>query len=314
MAINSIFSPVFVVGPVRSGSTFLRLMLDSHPRITNPGECDFLFDMVTDDGGFPGVTAYLEWLSANRIYQSMNLRADSALSYAALMRSFVSQLRPADKVLTMNAHRHFFRIPHVFPDARYIRLLRDPRDVARSCIGMGWVGHVYYGVDIWIDAESAWEKLRTRLSREQYIEIRYEDLVNDVKAGLTSICAFLGLPYSGEMLGYSSRSTYSTPDKSLSYQWRSKYTERELQLVEGKLGARLAGVGYEPGGYGTATPGALEALALYLKHRKYRAGYQINRYGLGLYLQSAIASRFGSGAWQHACRRRKNRIDIAYLK
>lgn len=306
--------PVFVVGPVRSGSTFLRLMLDSHPGIANPGECDFLFDMVSDSGGFPLVTEYLDWLSSNRIYQAKQLVASADLAYGELMQSFVAQMRPAGKVLAMNVHRHFHRIPKVFPNARYIRLLRDPRDVARSCIGMGWVGHVYYGVDIWIDAEDSWQKLKSSIAPESYLEIRYEDLVADVRTGLSAICRFLELEYSDEMMQYSSRSTYAAPDRSLSYQWKKKYSPRELQLVEGKLGDRLAALGYESGGHGTGRPGFFERIGLYLSHRRYRAEYQIKRYGIGLYIEHALAGRVGSKAWRQSTQQRKNRIDIRHLK
>ncbi|MEJ1487439.1 MAG: sulfotransferase [Candidatus Sedimenticola sp. (ex Thyasira tokunagai)] len=133
-------SPVFIVGPVRSGSTFLRLMLDFHPDINNPGECDFLFDMVSDSGKYPGLNAYKNWLSTNMVFQAKVLKVDSNVEFRDLIHSFVSQLESENDVLTMNVHRHFHRIPHLFPDARYIHLLRDPRDVARSCIGMEWDG------------------------------------------------------------------------------------------------------------------------------------------------------------------------------
>jgi hypothetical protein len=307
-------SPVFVVSPVRSGSTLLRLMLDSHPRISNPGECDFLFDMVTDDGTPPDVGAYVEWLSANRIFQAKRIVVAPAQTYAELMQSFLAQLRREGAALTMNVHRHFHRIPRVFPDARYIRLLRDPRDVARSCIGMGWVGHVYYGVDIWIEAERSWQELRTRLAPGQYMEIRYEHLMSDVESGLAAICGFLGVEYSDRMTSYTSRSPYAPPDKRLSYQWKTRYTRRELQLVEGKLGPALSALGYEPSGHDPTCPGFWERFQLYLAHKKHRAAFQIKRYGLSLYIRSALASRFGPNAWRYACCRKKNEIDIRYLK
>lgn len=306
--------PVFIVGPVRSGSTFLRLMLDSHPQITNPGEFDFLFDMVGDRGEFPEVQAYVDWLSANRIFQAKHLTVDANLPYGELMQSFLAQLRLEGALLTMNVHRHFYRIPYVCPDARYIRLLRDPRDVARSCIGMGWVGHVYYGVDIWSDAEKSWQELRKQLSADQYLEIKYEDILNDVEAGLSAICRFLGLPYTDQMMNYASNSTYAPPDKNLSYQWKKKYTKRELQLVEGKVAHHISELGYELSGYDPARPGLWEEIRLYLLNRKYCVLHQIRRYGIGLYLENMLASRIGSQGWQYACRRRKNQIDIQHLK
>lgn len=306
--------PVFIVGPVRSGSTLLRLMLDSHPQITNPGECDFLFDMVGDTGECPNVSDYAEWLSANRIFRATGLLVDAKLSYEELMRSFLSQFGSNGALLTMNVHRHFHRIPYLFPEARYVRLLRDPRDVARSCIAMGWVGHVYYGVDIWESAERSWQDLRKRLAADQYMEIKYEELVNDIEAALSTICDFLGIRYSSEMMNYAAKSSYALPDRNLSYQWRRKYTMRELQLVESKIGSQIARLGYALSGHNPSGPKWWEKISLYLHNKKHRVLHQVKRYGVRLYMEQLVASRFGSREWRYACQRKLNRIDVEHLK
>jgi len=289
-------------------------MLNSHPKIINPGECDFLFDKIGDHGELPDTATYIEWLLTNRIFQAKRLNLDKSLTCTDLIQSFVTQMRSADAVLSMNVHRHFHRIPYVFPDARYIHLLRDPRDVARSCVGMGWAGNVYHGVDIWIDAEQSWHQLRKVLSLNQFLEIKYEDIVNDIEAGLGAICKFLSLPYSDLMLSYTSNSTYTPPDKSLCYQWKKKYTPRELQIVNGKLGAQLVQLGYELGEHGAAIPSPWERLCLFLQNKKFRVIHQIRRYGIRLYIESLISSRIGSSHWKVACQRKRNEIDIAYLK
>ena len=59
---------VFVVEAPRSGTTLFRLILDSHPRVVNPGEFRFLFEFVTDDAQLPDVNKYKEWLSTDRIF------------------------------------------------------------------------------------------------------------------------------------------------------------------------------------------------------------------------------------------------------
>ena len=302
--------PVFLVSPVRSGSTLLRLMLDSHPDISNPGECDFLFDMLGDDGSFPDTESYIRWLSTNRIFLAKKLKIDEKLSCEALIKSFVNQFRRKSAALSMNLHRHFHRAQKVFPDARFIHLLRDPRDVAMSCLRMGWGGHVYHTVDIWRDAELSWEMLRTDLTEDQYIEIRYESLVDDIPGVLGAICAFLGVPYSKRMLDYSTKSTYGPPDRRLCYQWRKTYSEGELRLVEGKVEKMLVDRGYELSGYPVTVPGPLQAGRLYLSDKWRRARYQIEAYGMPLFVSTFLANRLGMKDWQERCRIRKNAIDI----
>ncbi|MEJ1339569.1 MAG: sulfotransferase [Candidatus Sedimenticola sp. (ex Thyasira tokunagai)] len=307
-------SPVFIVGPVRSGSTFLRLMLDFHPNINNPGECDFLFDMVSDNGEYSDLSTYKNWLSTSRIFQAAELKVDPNLGFRDLIHSFASQFESDNDVLTMNVHRHFHRIPYLFPDARYIHLLRDPRDVARSCIGMGWVGHVYFGADVWYEAEASWDRLKADLEPNQYIEISYEDILDDVAKGLSKLCEFLGVKYSARMLDYADNSTYGLPDKSLSYQWKRKYSDRELQLVEGKLEGMITAKGYELSGLKPVSPSMLERISLLVKNKHYRAMFQINRYGLMMFLEGLLVRRVGYSAWRESYKSRRNTVDIKYLK
>ena len=306
-------SPVFLVAPVRSGSTLLRLMLDHHPRINNPGECDFLFDYVSDTGSFPPTSKYELDLINNRIYQSKELVIDSLLSYEDLMMSFMRQFSVEGKTLILNIHRNFHRVPQLFPKARYIHLLRDPRDVARSCMAMGWVGHVYFGVDIWKTAEDSWDRLKASLDQNQYLEVHYENLLEDVKIGLTEICEFLDLSYSDDMLTYPDHTTYNLPDSSLCYQWKKKYNRHELQIVEGKLGGAIIEKGYQLSGFDSIVPGLVDTFTLRVKNKFFKVKYQVIKYGLFLYLSSLIARRFGMKKLENNCQKRKDTIDIRGL-
>lgn len=306
--------PTFIVAPVRSGSTFLRLMLDSHPSIVNPGECDFLFDLVSANGRNPEIDIYHDWLTYNRIFQAKHLKVEKKFNYPELMNSFVNQLQKDDAVLTMNTHRDFFKIPYIFPNARYIHLLRDPRDVARSCIGMGWAGNAYYGVDIWKEAEESWDVLKKLLKPGQYIEIKYEDLLDDINIGLTTICEFIGVEYSERMMDYAKNSSYGLPDKSLSYQWKKKYTDRDLQIVEGKVSKLLLERGYELSGYSPVKPNIFERLVLLIQNKIFCVQLKIKTYGLNLYVKNVVANKFGINSWKNECKQRMNVINIKGLK
>lgn len=289
--------PVFLVAPVRSGSTMLHLMLDSHPEIANPGECDFLFDQVTEDGLMPDVQSYQKYLEINRYFLAMNLKNEEVASFPDLIDSYVKQMQGGNKVIVMNVHHDFQKIPRVFPEAKYIHLLRDGRDVARSCIGMGWAGSTYYGIDIWREAEESWNKLKPMLDPSQYMEIQYEEFLENVEGGLENICQFAGVEYSPKMLDYANTSTYSLPDKSLSYQWKKKYSKRELALVEMKAKDLLLSRGYELSGVNPSKPGLVERIYLYMQNKWYRASWQINVYGLTLFVKFFVAQKTGMEGW-----------------
>lgn len=305
---------VFLISSVRSGSTVLRLMLDFHPKIVNPGEFDFLFDKMADDGTPPDIKEYQEWLKHNRIFLALGLDVDPSKDYISLIHSFVRQKYKPDSILVMNVHRHFYRIPKIFPQAKYIHLVRDGRDVARSCIGMGWVGNTYYGIDIWYEAEAAWDRLRQNLHPSQYLEVKYEQLIDDIELGLGKICKFLGLEYTSKMLDYASNSTYSLPDKSLVNQWKTKYNKRELSLVESKAGAMLVSRGYELSGVLISGPSLIERIMLFTRHKSSRAVGQISAYGFSLFFQNYLARKLGFTSWQGLIQTRINEIDVKTLK
>jgi len=307
-------SPVFVVGAVRTGSTMLRLMLDSHPQIRNPGEFDFLIDKVGSDGSTPNVKKYRRWLSTHRGFEETGLAVDPRLDYRQLMCSFLEQLQRGGRVVTMNVHRHFERLPPLFPNARYIHLIRDPRDVARSSFGLGMAGNLYRGVEIWATAERSWDRLVATLKPDRYLEVRYEMLLENVVEELTRICRFLGLEYSPSMLNYPSRSTYAAPDPRLRYQWKRQCGAQELQWVDWKLGSMLLQRNYELSGFGPKKPTLLERVKIRLQDKYYRVRFEVKLYGLGLYLESLLAARLPIPWWNDSCQRRINQIDLKLLK
>jgi len=270
--------------------------------------------MIDDDGSYPSMVSYYEWLSTNRIFQSLKLELDTTLDYTDLMSSFIEQLSNNKNILSVNLHRNFHKIPGIFPDSRFIHLVRDPRDVANSCIGMGWAGHVYFGVDIWEAAEKEWDILKACIRKDHYLEVRYEDLVNDIEQELNKICKFIGIQYNEKMLGYTTSSTYGKPDINLCYQWKTKFTKRELQLVEGKVMQRLISYGYDLSDYPPVIPGAREKLWLKIKNTSYRNRFKINKYGFVLYLQFIIARKFPQSDWYQTCMRKINTINANNLK
>jgi Sulfotransferase family len=280
-------SLVFICGALRSGSTMVHLMLNHHPSIDNPGEFDFLFDQVGDDGSFPRREEFHEWLEIERIFNSHHLKIDPALEVRELIRSFVAQLQKADKVLALNIHRNFHRVPYVFPEAEYIHLIRDPRDVARSSIGMGWAGNVYYGVDHWVATEESWKVLRQQLQSEPHT-LRYENLVRDYPAELRSLCAYLEIPYSDEMLSYDRDSTYSAPDISLIEQWKRNQTHDEINEVESKAVDLMVAAGYACAGDPAFSLSSWRKIQLKLGNLVYRHSFAIKRFGLRLYVLEKI--------------------------
>lgn len=239
--------PVFLIGSERSGSTLLRLMLDSHPDIAFNMESEFLVAGISADGAFPDVAAYRRSLVKDRIFRHSHFGIPQDLDFRALVNDFLYQRleRYRKRIVGATVHHGFSKLRHLWPRAKYIYILRDGRDVALSAVEMSWAGNAYMGAECWIDAEREWAEYRPSLAPEQWIEVRYEQLVADPKAQLTRICDLIGVDFSDRMFDYTNSSRYSLPDPGAGARWQAKTQRREICLLEARIAPQLAARGYE---------------------------------------------------------------------
>ncbi len=292
--------PILMVGAARSGTTMLRVMLDHHPLINAYGELEYATLGVQGDT-FPDVATYHEMLADDRVYLMGGFPIDASLSHRDLVRSFLDAARrrePGKPHVAVTIHHHLHLLPDLWPEARYIHVLRDPRDVARSTMRLGWTGHPYFGVDIWLDARRQFQRLTERVDPGRILTVRYADLVRDAEGELRRCCAHLGVGYDPAMLEYDRSSTYEKPDPSLVDQWKRKMSERDVRLIEGRCGALLHEAGYEGCGKEPIKPGPAERARLRLLNKWGKVRFQQRRYGTGLWLRRAAARRGGPSKWR----------------
>lgn len=302
---------IIIYGSLRSGTTMLRLMLDAHSRIACPGETDFLVDHID-----VAADRYdREALEASRIYRASHASIPADVDGKAATEAMIAQLGgDAAGPLMLMQHRGLRTMLRLFPDAKVVHMLRDPRDVARSAIGMGWAGNVYFGAETWLKTEREWDAAAPLLKPGQVHEVKYEDLVRDPAKELAAICAFAGETYEPAMLGYHASTTYAAPDVKLIEQWRRKQSPRELGLLEPLIGEMAAARGYAPSGVEPIAPGPLARAALLIDDKLSVWRWRIGRYGLIDPLVFAAAGRLGLHGTMRAAQRRIDAKTIAQLK
>ena len=281
----------FLVGAERSGTTLLRLMLDHHPQIAFQLEFIYAVAELGDDGTLPEIKGFHQWLKRHRIFQDSGFTIDPELDYIPLVRSFLEQKQQGagKPVVGATVHHHFDRVLFPWPDARFLHIVRDPRDVARSCIGMGWAGNVWVGVDRWITAERLWEGLKQRLTPQRFLEVRYEDLIREPEQVLTRICNFMGLPFHKDVFSYADQSTYALPDPKLVYQWKRKLSDEDISLVETKVGPLLESRGYEASGLPGVEVSSDREAQLQIQNRSACRAFRLRRYGFPLLAMAKLA-------------------------
>lgn len=307
-------SPVFLVGSMRSGSTLLRLMLDHHPEIAFDKEFDFAVALVSDTGQLPPMQSYLEWI---RHVRGVDYKVNPSLSYREMVNDFLRQKRATSggkKYVGATVHVHFDRLRFLWPQARYVHLVRDPRDVARSVLQKGWAGNIYQASGFWIQAEDCWDLLATHVSTDQVIELHYEDLVTQTQAELSRVCEFIGVEFASAMLDYQADARqYPPPDQTLASQWKTTLPPREVAMVERRTAARLESRGYARSGYPCTTIGPLRHQLLLNSGRVRQLRNKTNRYGPWL-VAIDLLGRLGLRSVRQYAQTRINAMDQTVIE
>lgn len=309
-------APVFMVGSVRSGTSLLRIMMGSHPKIAANPEFGMAVDRMDEQGDFPPLDAYHRWLAHDRIAGLYQFHVDPTLDYPHLVDSFLQQRRQREgkPVVTATVHHHYDRLPRIWPDAKFIYIYRDGRDVARSIIEMGWAGNYWTGVQRWIDAETIWARFAPTLPEDRKLEVCYEHLIERPDEQLARICGFYGVEFDKRIYDYAKTSTYGLPDPKYSYQWKRRLTEEQIRLAEARIGPMLARRGYELSGLPALEVTPTMQRRLRRQDWWYRARFRMRRYGLPLFMADYVVRRTGPRRLQERLLAKLNAIDNSHLK
>jgi hypothetical protein len=189
--------PIFVIGSPRSGTTLLRLVLDSHPRISCGEETHFLRSLEAIVGrDWPLVETYglprTWWLARIReLYEGFQGEVLAASGKA----------RWAEKDPTYTLHLPF--IEALFPDARYVHLVRDGHDVVASFRDRwGYRSAARAARSEWARYVQAAMALGVRLGPERFLEVRYERIVADPERETRRLFAFLGEEWDARVIDF----------------------------------------------------------------------------------------------------------------
>ena len=157
---------------------------------------------------------------------------------------------------------------------------------------MGWAGNLHFGALHWRRKVARVFSLQKRIAPDKWLEVRYEDLLADVAVKLGEICAFHGVPYSGQMLHYHENSTYAPVDPTNAERWRQILSPREIYLAEMAAGELLERSGYKRI-FPAAQLGPAEHFAILCHHRFARLHFNCKRYGTYLFLMHKLCRAFG---------------------
>lgn len=301
-------SPTFLIGAERSGTTLLRLMVDSHPEITCIENLDYVINAVESDGSFPTLADYAVRLETETVYSTSGFSLDMDLpDLAAVANDFVAQRMAASgkSSVAVMAHDGLDAILRIWPDARFIHIVRDPRGVALSAKAFEWGTAVYFGIARWVELMKEWDRVTASMGADRIMEIRFEDLVTDHEAVLGRVCGFLGQSYADAMLSYADETDYERPIAAKATEWKSLITDREMQEIEARVGEHLVAKGYEPSSLPKIDVGQRDIAKMKAKVRGLKWKHKLEFYGVAG-IGELIARKAGRDELQMKLKKKMN--------
>jgi hypothetical protein len=219
----------FVCGVTRSGTTLIRLMLDSHPELAIPGETHWvpkLIRRVENQERTPDELADLiigskRWqefhLDADRLRERFREMprgnaADAIRAFYLLYAEREGKSRYGDK--TPGYVREMIRIQRTLPEVRFIHIIRDGRDVSLSHMRMNWGPRTYEeSAQLWVERISKARRMAPKV--RHYHEVHFEDLVRDTEGTLRRVCDMIDLDFDPAMLDYHERAEERLQEKNV---------------------------------------------------------------------------------------------------
>ncbi|MEA2487814.1 MAG: hypothetical protein QOF16_1468, partial [Actinomycetota bacterium] len=208
----------------------LRLMLNAHPEIAVPPESRFIVELWHGTDQIE-VADYLKELAAHKRFQAWDLPIEAVAAeldgdrvpYAdAIDATFRAWARAAgrsrwgDKTPRYIEHIPF--ISRLFPRGKFIHLIRDGRDVALSYANVPFgPKSVAEAARLWAERVSTGRRDGCVLTGSRYLEIRYEDLVEDAEGEIKDICDFLEVDFDPGMLDYTQRARSAVLPRAAQY-------------------------------------------------------------------------------------------------
>jgi len=195
-------------GHPRSGTTLLEQVLDSHPEITSAEETEIFkneaFGPFIRGGQIENILQILDSASPHQLQQSRE-------NYFRLIERFLG--KPiGDKLLIDKNPSLTAMIPpiiRIFPETKFLVALRDPRDVCLSCfmqaLQLNPVSSTYLSLQTTVHEYASlmgfWRAIMPKM-RNPHLEVRYEDLVEDLESMARRTLEFLGVPWDARVLGF----------------------------------------------------------------------------------------------------------------
>ncbi len=272
--------PIFIAGCGRSGTTYLKSLLDAHPDVFIPSESLYIIDYLKSENTL--LKPLLKWLywkepQLNSWYSGNNFKF--ATFKEAVEKTHLIESRYEKKTIWGQKTPRFIRyknfLDKIFPSARWILIYRDPRSVAASMLESKT--HFYslyfackrWNLDNWF--------LNKNKGEHNTLSISYEELIKFPNNTLTQIFNFLKInkysieflikrakvrEYKGSRFKKLSIKKGFQPDTKKINNWKKRLSNQQVGIVEYYTYDRMLELGYVPAMQNPLKPKITEAFSI----------------------------------------------------
>lgn len=262
-------SPVFIIGQARSGTSILTTLVRKHLRIAFGTESQFIIRVgrrirtwgdLADRENRRRFVAELAnerfFLRTRRNYgfeldQEAVVAVSAAGTYRSVLDAVFGQLaaqmgcgRWGDK--TPEYAHHLPELYALYPDARYVHVVRDGRDVALSTFRTQFgAKNVHTAARDWVRSIESVERFRIAHPKARVLDVRYEDLLDDPEGVFGALIEFLqigGGDGLAQRIGAAARLELRSGNSS---KWRTGLKPPERRRFEAIGGTLLSHYGYD---------------------------------------------------------------------
>lgn len=272
-------APFFIIGAQRSGTTLLRLMLNAHSLIAIPEEGTFWMPLLKKFGTSPlkkikgnQLHNYLEYIKKNpqfklwgcdpnKLFSSIKEKKDGCTLGELMLQIYLNYSSQCGKKLQGDKTPSFFRmvpaLNRLFPDAKFINLVRDGRDIYLSTRKIEPSRkNISVAALEWSHKVQKVSQSLAPFNSHRHMTIRYEDLVTKPQEIMETICNFLQVEFEPAMLEYwknsdqfigshHSKLIFSPVSSNSVQKWKRQLTKQEIGNYEYLAGNSLRKYGYE---------------------------------------------------------------------
>jgi hypothetical protein len=315
-------APLFIVGNPRSGTKLLRDLLNRHPSIALFPRESHCFPFFARRAGrygdllerrafnafhaeFRQTTFHARMAKAGYRFEEeawfAQLEGGSYRDALTALFTYYAQMT-GKPIVGDKTPAYLNQVPllsGLFPGARFIHIVRDPRDCSESMHRV-WGKNMLRGVQRWKDQVRRFRR-DAAACQVNCLELRYEDLLERPAETLERVCAFVGVAFDPAMLTLAKPAERRGEARALTIvgsnagKWRKRLGAAQVEAIERIAGKLMQELGYPP----ATQPGDEDLGPLRMAFYRLQDGWSLFRYRLRDYGLTA-AIRLSWSASRHS--------------